>query len=71
MKIFVNYLVCKNNLAPYWKLDELNITVENLHQVIENIKHEIYLDERGLFVKVFSQDDAKQIIHLANNYKKK
>lgn len=62
IKIFVNYPVCKENLAPYWKLDELNITVENLHQVIENIEHEILLDERGLYVKVFSQGDAKQLI---------
>ena len=62
IKVFVNYPVCKNNLAPFWKLDELNITVENLHQVIENIEHEILLDECGLCVKVFSQDDAKQLI---------
>lgn len=62
IKIFVNYPICKKNLAPYWKLDELNITVENLHQVIENIEHEIFLDECGLCIKVFSQDVAKQLI---------
>lgn len=67
IKIFVNYPVCKENLPPYWKLDELNITVDKLHQVIENIEHEIILNERGLFVKVVSQDDAKQIIYSANN----
>lgn len=62
IKVFVNYPVCKANLAPYWKLDELNITVENLHEITENIQHEIYLDEQGLCIKVFSQDDAKQMI---------
>lgn len=62
IKVFVNYPVCKNNLAPFWKLDELNITVENLHQVIENIEHEILIDEHGLYVKVFSQDHAEQLI---------